>query len=349
MDFPKIIKTIFILDKDRRYSFDVNQNITIHNVKKMIIAAAGLGKIGLRIYHEGQEYTKNDPDTLDFLFPTKDPVIFTLSISYDTVDEFDDLVKLKLSNKYCPNHYTKYPYFYCYKCKKSFCTECLKAGEHNGHEYKEKYDYLQSSKILAERLFKDLSDGLDKCDEKYIAGLKDKISIKFFPSLVKMVKAIEEKLILLIEEFVKREKKNLDLVKINIVELKNNCEDGLDELKDKICIEDMMLDEEIFLTFDRKFRNISSEKNKITKDIEAYNHFKNQLKILEDAVEKIYNEIHSFLDKYLKSDIYGKISKEIEHVEIIPLNRKEIFSKLLSDIKKKPIIYKLAKKKKINE
>ena len=97
MNFPKIIKAIFILDKDRRYSFDVNQNITIHNLKKMIIAAAGLGKIGLRLYHEGVEYTKNDPDSLDFLFPTKDPVIFTLSISYDTVDECNDLVKLKLS------------------------------------------------------------------------------------------------------------------------------------------------------------------------------------------------------------------------------------------------------------
>ena len=33
-NLPKIIKTIFILDKNRRYSFDVNQNITIRNLKK---------------------------------------------------------------------------------------------------------------------------------------------------------------------------------------------------------------------------------------------------------------------------------------------------------------------------
>lgn len=31
----------------------------------MIIAAADLGK-GLRIYHEGTEYTHNDADSLDF-------------------------------------------------------------------------------------------------------------------------------------------------------------------------------------------------------------------------------------------------------------------------------------------
>ena len=32
-NLPKIIKTIFILDKNRRYSFYVNQNITIRNEK----------------------------------------------------------------------------------------------------------------------------------------------------------------------------------------------------------------------------------------------------------------------------------------------------------------------------
>lgn len=345
MNFPKIIKAIFILDKDRRYSFDVNQNITIHNLKKMIIAAAGLGKIGLRLYHEGVEYTKNDPDSLDFLFPTKDPVIFTLSISYDTVDECNDLVKLKLSNRYCPLHYSKYPYFYCYKCGRSICSECLKSGEHNGHNYKEKYDYLQSSRILAEKLFKDLNDGLDKVDEKYLASLKDKISIKFFPSLVQMVKSIEYKLITVLDEFVKREKKNLDVVRTNMIELKNNCEEGLDELKDKICIEDMMLDEDIFLTFDRKFRDISSEKDKIIKDIDAYNQFKNQIKIIGDAIEKIYNEIYAFLDRYLTSDIYSKLGKEVSKVEILPLNKKEIFNRLLSDIKKKPKLYRSARKK----
>ena len=349
MSLPQIIKAIFILDKDRRYSFDVNQNITIHNLKKMIVAAAGLGKIGLRIFHEGEEYTKNDADSLDFLFPTKNPVIFTLSISYDGVEEFDDLVKLKLTNKYCPLHYSKYPYFYCYKCGRSICSECLKSGAHDGHDYKEKYDYLQSSRILAEKLFKDLTDGLDKVDEKYVASIKDKISIKFFPSLVQMVKSIELKLIQLIDEFVKREKNNLDVVKNNMIELKNNCEEGLDELKDKICIEDMMLDEEIFLTFDRKFKDIASEKNKIIKDIESYNQFKHQLKVLGDAVEKIYNEIYAFLDKYLTSDIYGKIGKEIEHVSILPLNKKEIFYRLLSDIKKKPKLYRSAKKNKVND
>ena len=154
-----------------------------------------------------------------------------------------------------------------------------------------------------------MNEGVEKVDEKYLLQLKDKITFKYFDSLVKMVKEIESKLIQLIDEFVRRNQSNISVVRKNMTELKNNIEEGLDELKDKISIEDMMLDEEIFLTFDRKYRNISSEKNKILGDIEAYNQFKQQLKFLGDKIEDIYNEIYVFLDKYLTSDIYSKISR----------------------------------------
>ena len=53
-NLPKIVKTIFILDKNRRYSFDVNQNITIRLLKSMIDAAANLNRAHLRIFHEGR-------------------------------------------------------------------------------------------------------------------------------------------------------------------------------------------------------------------------------------------------------------------------------------------------------
>ena len=92
-NYPKIIKAVFIVDKDRRYSFDVNQTITIANLKKIIIAAAALGK-GLKLFHEGREYTHNDPDTLEYLFPNLDVVVFDITVSYDSIEEFDELIKL---------------------------------------------------------------------------------------------------------------------------------------------------------------------------------------------------------------------------------------------------------------
>ena len=347
MNYPKIIKAIFIVDKDRRYGFDVNETITIANLKKMIIAAAALGK-NLKLYHEGKEYTNYDADSLEYLFPGLDTVIFDISVSYDSIDEMDELIKLKLSYNYCPIHFSKYPYFYCYTCGKSICSECVKSGVHNNHDFKEKYDYLQSSHNLVQQLFKNLNEGVDKVDEKYLLQLKDKITFNF-NSLVKMVKAIEAKLIQLIDEFVIINKSNIDIIRKNMTELKNNIEEGLDELKDKISIEDMMLDEEIFLTFDRKYRDIGFEKNKILGDIEAYNQFKQQLKVLGDSIEHIYNEIYAFLDKYLTSDIYNKISKKIESVDILPVSKKDIMRALLSDIKKKPKLYRSIKKSQRHE
>ena len=344
-NLPKIIKTIFILDKNRRYSFDVNQNITIRNLKKMIDAAANLGRAHLRIFHNGKEYTSNDEDSLDFLFPTLEIIVFDLGISADNIDIYDDFISLKLNKEYCPLHYSKYPYFYCYTCGKSICSECLFSNMHNGHNYKEKYDYLQSGQELVSQLFKDLNDNIKEGDDKFVLELKDKISLQYFSRLKKMVEEIEIKLVDVIVKFLKKNKTNIEIVKNNMIALRKNCGEGLDELKDKICIEDMMLDEEIFLTFDKKFKDIESEKNKILKDIEEYKQFKQQLKIIADSVEKIYNEIYTFLDKYITSDIYKKIINEMDKIDIMPLSKKDIFYRILSDVKKKPKIYKSSKKK----
>jgi len=348
INHPKIIKTIFILDKNRRYSFDVNQNITIFLLKKMIDAAANLNNAHLRIFHEGTEYTSYDGSSLDILFPEKELIIFNLTVSFDSFDAYDNLISLKLNKEYCPLHFSKYPYFYCYTCGKSICFQCVKSNAHKGHDYKEKYDYLQSGEKLVNEIFKNLNENIsENRDLDIYSQLRDKIKITFFSKLKKMVEEIEKRLIEVLEEFINRNKKNIEVVKNNMISLKKNCGEGLDELKEKICIEDMMLDEEIFLTFDKKFKDIKNEKDKIIKDMEEYKQFKQQLKIISDAVEKIYNEIYSFLDKYLTSDIYMKIIKEIEKIDILPLNKKDIIYRILSDVKKNPIL-RSTKKKIIN-
>ena len=123
---------------------------------------------------------------------------------------------------------------------------------------------------------------------KLIIELRDKIKIQFFSKLKKMIEEIEKKLVEVLDEFVVRNKKNIDIVKNNMISLRKDCGEGLEELKEKICIEDMMLDEEIFLIFDKKFKDISKEKDKIINDMEEYQQFKQQLKIISDSIEKIY-------------------------------------------------------------
>ena len=334
-DLPQIRKAIFIVDKNRRYAFDVNQNINIYKLKKMLIAASNLGKIGLRIFHEGVEYTDRDPDCLDQLFPDLQVVEFTLKISYENKKDYDNLFEIQLNKNYCPLHEAKYPYFYCYDCKKSICSKCMTSGEHDGHNTIEKYDYLQSSSILIEKMFGGLKLNLEKVGDERINGLKKKISIEFFPKLVEMVKQIEGKLIGLVDMFVEKQKGNVDLIKTNLTKLKEDCREGLDELKNKIVIEDLMIDEEVFLTFDKKFKDLEKEKEKFKNELEKSNEYSKKLTQITDSVNKIYGDIYAFLLKYLNDKIYDDIKKIIDENVINPIDKQNILYVLLSDIKKK--------------
>ena len=323
MEQPNIIQTLFIVDQNRKYLFDVNQNITIKKLKMILVAAAGLNKVGLRIFHNGKEYTDYDESTLDKLFPNLNYIEFYLQYSYDNVEDLDEIIDLKFK-QYCPDHYGKYPYFYCYTCGKSFCSDCLRSGIHNNHDTKEKYDYLQESKNLVELLFKDLKDIF-----KNTKGVNDE-SIEELK-----VKQIEQKMMNLILFFFEKEKGNFKTIENNVNLLKNHCEEGLDKLKKEIVIEDMMIDENVFLTFDSKFKEIGNEKERFKEDIAKYKQFSETLYLIQNIIEKTYKEIYDFLLKYLNVTEFEDIKNKINSQNINVVDKKKIFDKLLSNIKKR--------------
>ena len=57
----------------------------------MIKAGANLGKVNLRIFHNGIEYTDKDISNLDELFPNLQKIEFTVQITYDNVEDLDFL------------------------------------------------------------------------------------------------------------------------------------------------------------------------------------------------------------------------------------------------------------------
>ena len=338
-ELPKIRQTLFFVDKNRKYLFDVNQDILIKKLKNMIASASGLNKIGLRLFHEGKEYTEYDESSLDELFPNLDLVEFYIQYSYEQIDDLDEIINLKLK-QFCPGHNGKYPYFYCYTCGKSICSDCLFSGVHKGHEIKEKYDYLQESKNLVELLFKDLKDILKNTKDNSndsVEQLKSKVNIQFFPKLVDMVKQIEQKMMNLIIFFLEKEKGNYNIIENNVKLLKSHCQEGLDKLKKEIVIEDMMVDENVFLTFDSKFKEIGNEKEKFKDDIQKYKKFSDNLFLIQSIIEKTYKEIYDFLNKYLLVAEFDDIKNKLNSQDISIIDKKNIFDKLLSNIKRKKL------------
>ena len=255
--FPTIIKTKFIIDKNRQYEFDVDNNISMYTLKRMITAATDnshytsieikyKGKSLENIYNKDENKDENSP--LYILFNNEKYIEFTLKINYNNnIEEFNDLIKLKLKN-YCNLHKGKYPYFYCFTCKKSFCSICLNQY-HQDHDVKEKYDYLQSTKSLIEQCFYDLDDILKNVREingKKIDELRNEITLNNFPQIIEKIRLIENNLLNLITYFVEKEKLNLTTIQKNVILLKNYCAEGIKKLKSDIEIEDMMTDEKIF-------------------------------------------------------------------------------------------------------
>ena len=338
-ELPKIIQTLFIVDKNRKYLFDVNQDILIKKLKSMIVSASGLNKVGLRLFHEGKEYTQYDESALNELFPNLDLIEFYIQYSYEQVEDLEEIINLKLK-QCCSEHEGKYPYFYCFTCGKSICSNCLFSGNHKGHEIKEKYDYLQESKNLVEILFKDLKDILNNTKEgsnESIEQLKAKVKIEFFPKLVDMVKQIEQKMMNLIIFFLEKEKGNYNTIENNVKLLKSHCQEGLDKLKKEIMIEDLMVNENVFLTFDSKFKEIGNEKERFKDDIDKYKKFSENLYLIQSIIEKTYKEIYDFLNKYLIVTEFEEIKNKLNSQGISVIDKKIIFDKLLSNIKRKGI------------
>ena len=176
---PKIYKTIFTLNENSFYSFDVNSDISFHILKKMVSSASGLSDF--QIFYNDTNYTMYENESLKSLFPFTYEIKFNLIKNIFSSENSSSFIKLKLNKKFCNLHYNKYPYFYCFSCNTSICSDCIFSGKHINHDVMEKYDYLQNSKILVNEIFEDLNLNFNTNEEKnnqLIDELKNKIKNK---------------------------------------------------------------------------------------------------------------------------------------------------------------------------
>lgn len=120
----------------------------------------------------------------------------------------------------------------------------------------------------------------------------------------------------------KKEKGNFKTIENNVNLLKNHCEEGLDKLKKEIVIEDMMIDENVFLTFDSKFKEIGNEKERFKEDIAKYKQFSETLYLIQNIIEKTYKEIYDFLLKYLNVTEFEDIKNKINSQNINVVDKK---------------------------
>jgi hypothetical protein len=113
------------------------------------------------------------------------------------------------------------------------------------------------------------------------------------------------------------------------------CSDGLEKLKGEIIFEDMMIDEQIFLLFDGKLRDIIKyQKDRIDKDVSVYKNLNEVIRTLFIEIDSYYKEIGNYLDNALSHRIFGKGKIDIPNLSIQPIKKIDIDDRLFSDLKK---------------
>lgn len=344
--------TIFNTSNNINYSLDVNETTLIYSLKKIFQAASHFPKNSYRIYHKGNDLTDLDDFPLNELFPSDPTIEFDLEIlDQSLLPETKDssILKLKFIEK-CNTHKYKYLSFYCYTCQESICFEC-KQSNHNKHNIIEKYDYLQPSENLIEKLFQNepLFNSLQH--NNAINDLnKDKCS-ELFNKLKDMLRTLELKVNDLQDKtinFINQCEKNM---KVNPTLIKKYCTSGLNELKEDIGKNQMITEESVFLTFDKKYRELSKQKKRIQRDNDMYTKVYSNINKINNFVNCIYNDIFNSINKYINNSIYEQVNQHINDNYIHKITKEEIYRNIFNDINvpRKSLIKKEIKKSFINK
>lgn len=322
---PSIRHTIFILSETLQYVFDVNQTITIHTLKKLLSSAARLRKNSFRVFSNNTEYTHLNDLDIQTLFPTQQTITFT--IHQIELPTSSSVIKVKLNN-YCNEHELKYLNYYCFNCNKSICSQCASTPFHRDHHLKEKYDYFQSSSYLIASAFKQhytLSQPFVVSNSKY------EIKRVSFQNIYEVLNGIEHKLNEVIDMYNSITKMSVDAVERNRKDIKQHCIKGLELLKEKIEIRNILIYDEVFLLFHNKYNNLARQQGmKLDEQIKMVSELENVVgKDVNEFVKKVCDDIYDMLNRVLNVDEYDELKKRIKKKMVRNVNEKEIINDII--------------------
>ena len=334
---PIIRKAQFILPNQRIYTLDFDHNIQMQELKLMIQKAAHIRNRSFRIFSSGNEYTQYNKEIFSALFPNQKLVIFTLELNKNEEDYIDNELLLQM-NCPCEAHSDKFLLYYCFTCNKSICCQCFTSGEHKNHLIQDKCFYLLSSKYLVEKIFENWSQ---KPYEDFkisvdLSDLKNKLNTVMFQELFNMLKKVQEKCNLLIDEYNNINITSLDNIRNSVRDIKLNCIKNLDYLKEDLNVKNIVNNEDVFIKFDQAYKNMGKiENDKFLKNLKDFEELNKKVSILvENLVRQVYSLIYKTLNDMLEDSQYENIKKQINLRFIKPSEQNDI-NKRISEHKKK--------------
>ena len=321
LEQPLIRKAQFILPNERIYTLEFDNNIQMQELKLMIQKAAHLKRRNFHLFSNGEEYTQYNTEIFGSLFPNQDLVIFTLELGKDDDNILENELILQ-TNSACNLHPDKFLLYYCFTCGNSICSDCFNIGTHKNHIIQDKCFYLLPSKYLVDKIFINWSQKPyeDFNISEDLSEFKKKMNSIMFQELFNMLKKIQEKCNKLIDEYNQVNITSLNNIRNSVRDIKISCIKILDELKDEIGIKNIIKNEDIFIEFDKIYKELGKTQNEqFQKNLDNFNELNKNISILvQNLIKQIYSNIYKTLNDMLIDNQYENIQNQINNKLIKP-------------------------------
>lgn len=335
---PNIRKAKFIFPNERVYTLDFDHNIQMQELKLMIQKAAHLRKNTFSLFSNGEKYTDYNEETFDSLFPHSSLVVFTLEPSQEE-ENFDETELLLQMNSPCQIHADKFLLYYCYTCNTSICSECFTTGIHKNHKIQDKCFYLLSSKYLVEKLFEkwSINPYEDYNISVDLSQLKKEVNTIMFDKLFQMLKKLQEKCNMLIDEYNQVNINSLGNIRDSVRDIKVACIKALDNLKEELNIKDIVNNTQIFVEFDRAYKELGKIQNsKFNQNLLIFKELNEKISsLVSDLIHRQYSLIYKTLEDSLNDNSFENIKAQIDKKFIKPADKNEIINQLSEQKKRR--------------
>lgn len=338
METKSIRKIIFNFENRDSYRYDVHQSIKIIDLKKILETGLQIPRFKVRLYHESIEYTNLDESKIQTLFPNLSEIIFRVSshpLLSSEQSEKEIALRLKLGY-FCKLHENKYPCHFCFDCNESFCSICHKNSIHSEHETIEKYDYLQDSDFMVERIFKKLTGEisllkLDNLDQ--VNAFEVKLKSGYFETLRLLLIKIEDKARELLRMYSDVNLRSFKQIEDNLKKVKKSCVEALANKKEELQMQNIIIDESIVVSYYNTILQIHNQKQLIYNDMQKYLNSINNFSQVTGFIENVTRQVSLALDNILhENEHYNKCEREIKKNEIRAIDVDQVKTLLYKDI-----------------
>ena len=346
MESLKVRQIIFHFDKKSNFRYDVNQHIRILDLKRMIETALQIPRYKIRLYQNNIEYTQTDDSKLETLFPDLQQIDFDVilgpNMSNEPVEK-EIAIKLRLG-EFCEQHVYKYPCHFCFDCNKSFCSICNLENTHSDHDTIEKYDYLQDTHVIVNRIFSRVSEDIKSLkfeNEENVIKFESYLKDEFFDKLRDLITEIESKIKGILNVYLNLSINSLKQIENNLDTIKSNCSDALNNQKEVLQMQNMLIDDSVIINYYNTILQICNQRLPVENDKVKFKELVGSLSVVKPFAENIFNEIKAYLLEKLNLDSFAICEQEILKNKIEPVNVEKVKARLLQDIlnstSKKPL------------